>query len=81
MSIRRGLYRHYKGNIYEVIQIARHTETLDDCIVYRALYKCPEYGNNAYWVRPYKMFTSTVNISGKIKPRFEYIGTNVPHVT
>jgi len=64
-----GKYKHYKGNEYEVIGIAKHSETLEDLVVYRAL-----YGNHDLWVRPLQMFTETVEIGGKKMPRFEYIG-------
>lgn len=64
-----GKYRHYKGKEYEVIGIARHSETLDHLVVYKALYQ-PE-GENL-WVRPLKMFTETLIIEGKKVPRFEF---------
>lgn len=68
-SVKLGRYRHYKGSEYEVIGIAKHSETLEEFIVYRAL-----YGDHALWVRPKKMFTETVTIDGKEMPRFAYIG-------
>jgi len=64
-----GKYKHYKGNEYEVIGIAKHSETLEELVVYRAL-----YGNYDLWVRPLKMFIETVEIDGKRIPRFNYIG-------
>jgi hypothetical protein len=64
-----GKYKHYKGKEYEVIGIAKHSETLEELAVYRAL-----YGNNDLWVRPVKMFVEEVEIGGKKIPRFEYIG-------
>ena len=64
-----GKYRHYKGNEYEVIGVARHSETLEELVVYRAL-----YGDHDLWVRPLKMFTEVVEINGKKVPRFERIG-------
>ena len=66
-----GKYKHYKGNHYEVIGIARHSETLENMVVYKALY-LPE-GENL-WVRPLKMFTEEVEIDGKKVQRFEYLG-------
>ena len=60
-----GLYRHYKGGLYEVLGTARHSETLDPLVVYRAL-----YGAHGLWVRPAAMFTETVVISGVRQPRF-----------
>jgi hypothetical protein len=67
--IQLGKYRHYKGKEYEVIGIAKHSETLEELVVYRAL-----YGNFDLWVRPAKMFTEEVEVDGKKKPRFEYSG-------
>jgi hypothetical protein len=64
-----GKYRHYKGNLYEVIGTARHSETLEEMVVYRAL-----YGEGGLWVRPLGMFLESVEIGGKTVPRFEYVG-------
>ena len=63
-----GKYKHYKGKLYEVIGIARHSETLQELVVYRALYDS-EFGKNAFWVRPKAMFLETVNGV----PRFQMI--------
>ena len=68
MSISLGLYKHYKGNIYEVIGIAKHSETLEEMVVYKATYQ-PE-GENL-WVRPLTMFMETIVIDGVEKKRFE----------
>ena len=65
-----GLYKHYKGNIYEVIGIAKHSETLEEMVVYKATYQ--REGENL-WVRPLKMFLETVIIEGLEKKRFEKI--------
>ena len=67
--IKLGKYRHYKGKEYEVIGVAKHSETLEEIVVYRAL-----YGNNDLWVRPLAMFVEEVEVNGKKIPRFEYIG-------
>lgn len=67
--IKPGIYRHYKGNEYEVIGTARHSETLEEVVVYRALYG--EYG---LWVRPLAMFAETVVVEGKEVSRFAYMG-------
>ena len=67
-EIKLGRYRHYKGKEYEVIGTAKHSETLEEMVVYRAL-----YGDNELWVRPLKMFTETVKVDGKEVLRFEYI--------
>jgi len=64
-----GKYKHYKGNLYEVIGIAHHSETLEDMVVYRAL-----YNDFDLWVRPLSMFLENVEINGVIMPRFEYLG-------
>jgi len=64
-----GRYRHYKGNEYEVIGVARHSETEEELVVYRTL-----YGNFDLWVRPKAMFIEMVIINGVEVPRFAYIG-------
>lgn len=64
-----GLYRHYKGMLYEVVGTARHSETLEPMTVYRAL-----YGEHGLWVRPAAMFAETVTIDGQERPRFEFVG-------
>jgi hypothetical protein len=66
-----GTYKHYKGKYYEVIGVAKHSETLEELVVYDALYDNP--GSNL-WVRPLKMFIEEVEVGGKKMPRFEYIG-------
>lgn len=67
-SVQRGLYRHFKGNTYEVIETARHSETQEDMVVYRAL-----YGDFGLWVRPIDMFTEEVERNGRKMPRFQLI--------
>lgn len=67
-TLRPGIYRHYKGNLYEVIGTASHSETLETMVVYRALYG--EYG---LWVRPAAMFAEQVSVNGRQQPRFELI--------
>ena len=62
-------YRHFKGNTYEIVAVGRHSETLEDVVVYRAL-----YGEGDVWVRPLSMFTDMVETDGKTVPRFEKIG-------
>lgn len=64
-----GKYRHYKGNEYEVIGVAKHSETLEELVVYRAL-----YGDGQIWVRPFKMFRENLEVNGKKMPRFKYLG-------
>lgn len=70
MKLQLGKYQHYKGKQYEVIGIARHSETLEETVVYKALYKT-EGGN--LWVRPLKMFIENVTIEGKEIPRFKFL--------
>ena len=60
-----GIYRHYKGNDYEVIGVARHSEDESELVVYRTC-----YGDKSLWVRPLEMFTETVEIDGESIPRF-----------
>ncbi len=64
-----GLYRHYKGNNYQVIGVADHTETGETLVVYRAL-----YGDRGLWVRPLAMFIELVEADGVQQPRFSYQG-------
>lgn len=67
-TVCQGIYRHYKGNLYQVLHTAQHSETEELLVVYRCLYG--EYG---VWVRPLTMFTETVEVDGKEIPRFELI--------
>ena len=64
-----GRYRHYKGNEYTVIGVARHSETEEDLVVYRK-----EYGDHSLWVRPKAMFVESVEVNGETLPRFQYLG-------
>lgn len=64
-----GRYRHYKGNEYIVLGVARHSETEEELVVYRQ-----DYGDRGLWVRPKAMFCEDVDIGGKKTPRFQYIG-------
>lgn len=73
-ELKLGRYQHYKGNFYEVIGIARHTETGEELVIYRALYESKEFGKNALWARPKKIFLETVVIEDKEVPRFKYVG-------
>ena len=68
-DLRLGRYRHFKGNEYEVIAVAKHSETLEPMVVYRAL-----YGDGGVWVRPLSMWNETVERDGKAYARFTYIG-------
>ncbi len=68
-SIKPGRYRHFKGKEYEVLGVARHSETEEELVVYRAL-----YGDFGLWVRPVSMWNETVDRDGKTFRRFTYIG-------
>ena len=72
MQIPLGTYQHYKGNLYEVIGIAKHSETLEEMVVYKALYQ--KEGENL-WVRPLSMFTERIVIEGKEMERFRLVGS------
>lgn len=65
--IRPGRYRHYKGGLYQVIGVARHSETHEALVVYR-----PLYGEGALWVRPYDMFVGTLEFDGRTPQRFTF---------
>ena len=69
MEIKPGRYRHFKGGEYEVIGVGRHSETLEELVVYRAL-----YGEQGLWVRPASMWNEMVERDGKRFPRFAYMG-------
>ena len=68
-TIRPGRYRHFKGNEYEALGVARHSETEEELVVYR-----PLYGEGGLWVRPVSMWNELVTRDGKTQPRFVYIG-------
>lgn len=68
-------YRHFKtGNEYEIVGIARHTENLEEMVVYRGLYNSPDFGPNPLWVRPLSMFVEEVERDGVRVPRFALVG-------
>ena len=67
-SIPQGIYRHYKGSLYQVLHVANHSETEEELVVYRCL-----YGEYDVWVRPLAMFTESIEVNGKELPRFELI--------
>ncbi len=64
-----GIYEHYKGNLYDVIDTVTHSETEETLVLYRTM-----YGQKSLWVRPFLMFNETIEIDGKEVPRFKYIG-------
>jgi len=67
-----GVYRHYKGNRYEVIGFAKHSETLEDMVVYKAL-----YGERDIWTRPLSMWSEIIEVDGRTARRFEYVGDSI----
>ena len=67
-TIQAGLYRHYKGGEYQVLGTVRHSETLETMVLYRAL-----YGAHGLWVRPYAMFTGSLEVDGQLQQRFRCI--------
>ena len=69
--IETGRYRHFKGNEYEVLYLAKHSETMEDMVVYRAL-----YGERGVWVRPAAMWEETITRDGKTFKRFEKLPTD-----
>jgi len=76
MQLEKGLYRHYKGNLYEVMMTAQHSETEEWMVVYKAL-----YGDEGTWVRPYAMFVENVEVDGVVVDRFAFVGRSVPTPT
>lgn len=68
-TIKPGIYRHYKDKLYKVIGVALHSETKEALVVYTSLYK----SDAEYWVRPYSMFTESVESDGKTVKRFAYV--------
>lgn len=68
-EIKLGKYRHFKGNEYEVVAIAKHSETTEDYVVYKAL-----YGDGGMWIRPASMWNETIERDGVVYKRFTYIG-------
>ena len=69
MELKQGKYRHFKGGEYELLFIAKHSETLEPMVVYRAL-----YSEGGLWVRPASMWTEQVCRDGYEGPRFQYVG-------
>ena len=74
-EIKLGIYQHFKGMKYRVVGFAKHSETLEDMVIYEALYDNPVA---KIWVRPTTMFTGVIEKDGKTFKRFEYLGENEP---
>ncbi|MGL5830710.1 MAG: DUF1653 domain-containing protein [Candidatus Altimarinota bacterium] len=66
-------YRHYKGQEYLIIGLARHSDTLEEFVVYQGLYDSQEFGQQPLWIRPKNIFEETVEINGEKIPRFTHI--------
>lgn len=73
MNIQQGIYKHYKGKTYKVLGVGKHSETLEDVVIYQGLYTSKEFGKNPIWVRPKTLFEETVTINGKTVPRFQLL--------
>ena len=71
-----GRYRHFKGNEYQVLEVAKHSETLEEFVVYRALYGGKDGGEGGLWIRPLRMFIEEVARDGRKLPRFALIEEN-----
>ena len=73
-DLKLGKYQHYKGKFYEVIEVASHSETMEEFVVNRALYDSKEFGKISLWISPKKMFLENIIVDGKEVPRFKYVG-------
>jgi hypothetical protein len=73
MTIQKGVYEHYKGGLYQVLEVARHSETEELLVVYRTL-----YGDYSMWVRPLDMFQQSVEVDGEVVPRFRLVESSEP---
>ena len=71
-QIQKGLYEHFKGKRYEVIDVAIHSETLEPMVIYKALYT-GDFPEGTLWTRPLGMFKENVPVDGKLVPRFRYL--------
>jgi len=71
-ALTKGIYKHYKGNFYELYHTAQHSETEERLVVYKAL-----YGEQGIWVRPYEMFVEKVEVNGEMLERFAYVGESL----
>ncbi|WP_339856875.1 DUF1653 domain-containing protein [Pseudohongiella acticola] len=69
-ALKTGVYRHYKGPLYDVIGVAQHSETGEALVVYR-----PQYGERGLWVRPLSMFQEQVSVDGRSVPRFDFVSS------
>ncbi len=70
----KGMYRHYKGKLYEVLEVGHDHEGVEEEVVYRSLYHHEKFGDRAVWIRPKKQFMEMVTVNGTVMPRFKYLG-------
>jgi len=75
MSIPSGIYQHFKGSYYKVLDIARHSESEEEYVIYR-----PLKGDSGTWIRPLHMFQESVERDGVIQPRFKYLGPDTQSI-
>lgn len=72
-DFKKGIYRHYKGKLYEVLGIAFHSESEEELVIYKMLYTTEKHPEGTLWARPKEMFLEEIIFEGKAIPRFEYI--------
>ena len=72
-EIKLGVYQHFKGSFYQVIGVGRHSETLEEVVIYRAVYNSDKFGDNALWVRPKASFLEKVLVESEEVDRFKFI--------
>jgi len=73
MKLKLGKYQHFKGDFYEVIGVAFHSETLEELVVYRGMHNSEKFGDRPLFVRPLKMFVEEVEVDGQKVPRFKFV--------
>lgn len=74
------IFEHYSGKRYRILNVGRHSETLELCVIYQGLYDCPTFGPNPIWIRPLEMFLEIVVINGNPQPRFRLITQLAPYL-
>ncbi len=74
-NLKKGIYRHYKGNLYRILGVGKHSETQEELVIYQPLYES-KFGKDALWVRPLGMFLEDVDFNGKRVPRFSFVKEN-----
>ena len=73
-KIKLGKYQHYKGGFYEILGVGKNTETMEDFVVYKSLYKTSKFPIGSIWIRPKEMFFEQVEMNGQKIPRFKFLG-------